>query len=242
MIKLPRLKIPSLFITSTDTGVGKTIIASAIARSLYLKGMRVAVLKPVASGCTHEREGLVSEDAELLAANSETSHPLDLICPNRYAEPLAPSIAAKRAGIPMDWSAVARSIDIMSTNSDFMILEGVGGALVPLDQNYSVRDLMVQLSAPAVIVARPSLGTINHTLLTIESLRSAGVKIAGIVINRYPTDLVGLAEETSPREIERISKVPMLAIAPDEPITPPIVPQGILSAISRVDWELLAER
>ncbi|MBC7782951.1 MAG: dethiobiotin synthase [Burkholderiales bacterium] len=238
-MNLPRLPIPGLFITATDTGVGKTIIAGAIARSLKSAGRRVAVLKPVATGCASVREGLVSEDAEFLAAASDTHHPLDLICPNRYQEALAPSVAARRAKQPLDWEAVARSIRIMSADSDAMIIEGVGGVLAPLDDKTSVRDMIVALGTPAVIAARAGLGTINHTLLTIEALRSAGVPIAGVVINRYPTDSVGIAEESAPREIERIAKAPILAIVPEERIHLPTIPAGIMSAIAQVDWEAL---
>jgi len=234
------LPIPGLFVTGTDTHIGKTVVAAAIARWFYRQGNIVAVLKPAASGCEHRREGLVSDDAELLAAASETRHPLDLICPNRFAEPLAPAVAARRANVPMDWPAVQRSIDIMAVGADVMIVEGAGGLLVPMDERTLVRDVIVALRIPAVVVARASLGTINHTLLTIESLRSAGVEVAGVVINRYPPDVAGIAEETSPGEISRIGKVPVLCLVPDEPFTPPHLPAGVMSAIGQVDWAKLA--
>lgn len=233
------LPIPGLFVTATDTGVGKTLVAAAIARWFYARGRAVTVLKPAASGCVHRREGLVSEDAELLAAASETHHPLDLICPNRYAEPLAPGVAAKRAKQPMDWEAVQRSIDLMTPGADVMIVEGAGGVLVPFDDKTLVRDVIQQMKVPAVVVARPGLGTINHTLLTVESLRSVGIKVAGVVINRYPADLTGAAEETSHREIERIGRVPVLCLVPDDKINPPHLPASVMSAIGQVDWETL---
>ncbi len=237
MLKLSRLSVPSLFVTATDTGVGKTIVSAAIATTLRHAGRRVAVLKPAATGCSREREGLVSEDAELLAAASDTHHPLDLICPNRFEEPLAPSVAARRAGLELDWEAVERSIRIMSKDADCMIVEGVGGVLVPMDDSHTVRDLIAALGAPAIVVARPGLGTINHTLLSIESLRAVGVKVAGVVINRYPGDQADIAEETSPREIERFGRVPILAIVPDAPFTPPHLGRTILDAVAQVDWE-----
>ena len=143
------------------------------------KGARVAVLKPVATGCVKRREGLVSEDAEFLAVCAEARHPLDLICPVRYVEPLAPAIAAERAGERMDWEAVQRSIDLMTPESDVIIVEGVGGLMVPLDPKHTVRDLAQWLRLPTVVVARPSLGTINHTLLTVDALRAAGVTVRG---------------------------------------------------------------
>jgi dethiobiotin synthetase len=236
---LPPLPLPGLFVTGTDTGVGKTWIAGAIADCFRRRRANVAVLKPVATGCVHRREGLVSEDAELLAHCADTRFPLDLICPQRYAEPLAPAIAAERAGLPLDWEAVQRSIRLMSQESDVMIVEGVGGVMVPMDAKHTVLDMAQWLRVPAVVVARPSLGTINHTLLTVNILRAAGVKVAGVVINRYPTDVVGIPEETNPRAIEKWGKVPVLCVVPDEPRTGIGLPPGVLAAVEPVDWESL---
>src|SRR5213078_1197670 len=110
--------IPGLFVTGTDTGVGKTVIAGAIAQWFARRGAPVAVCKPIATGCVRRREGLVSEDAEFLAHCADARHPLDLICPQRYVEPLAPAVAAERAGQPVDWAAIQRAIDLMSRDSD----------------------------------------------------------------------------------------------------------------------------
>ena len=208
--------IPGLIVTGTDTGVGKTVIAGAIANWFRRRGSRVAVLKPVATGCVHRREGLVSEDAEFLAVCSDTSHPLDLICPQRFAEPLAPAVAAERAGVTLDWAAIQRSLRIMSNDADVMMVEGVGGLMVPMDAKHTFRDVARWLSLPVVIVARPGLGTINHTLLTVECLRAAEVAVAGVVINCYPADGASIAEESNPRVIERWGKVPVLCLAPHE--------------------------
>src|SRR5690606_27377292 len=198
-------RIPGLFITGTDTGVGKTVIAGAIANWFSRRGVRVAISKPVATGCVNRREGLVSEDAEFLAAAGDVRFPLDLICPQCYAEPLAPAVAAERAKKPLDWEAIGRSIRLMSAEADVLIVEGVGGIMVPLDRTRLVRDLAVDLGLPAVVVARAGLGTINHTLLTLHALASAGVPVAGVVINGYPVDGGGVAEETNAQAIERWS-------------------------------------
>jgi dethiobiotin synthetase len=235
------IPIPGLFITGTDTDVGKTVIAGAIANYfLRQRGpdrARVAVSKPVATGCVHRREGLVSEDAEFLASCADARFPLDLICPQRYREPLAPAVAADRAKQPLDWLAIDRSLQLMSHDSDVIIIEGVGGILVPLDANHTTLDLARWLALPTVIVARANLGTINHTLLTIETLRRANVPIAGVVINRYPADTPATAEETNPRYIEKYGKVPILAIVPNEPaLKRPPLPQSITSPIDMVDW------
>ncbi len=231
------MHIPGLFVTATDTEVGKTVIAGAIANWFHRRGKKVAVLKPVATGCVRRREGLVSEDAEFLAACAASHHPLDLICPQRYAEPLAPSVAAKRAKQPLDWEAIQRSIRIMSADSDVMIVEGVGGVMVPMDDKLLVIDFARMLGVPAIVVARPALGTINHTVLTVRALQSAGVRVAGVVINQYPAESPSVAEETNPREIEKWAKVPVLAIVPDEKVPEGELPPGIVAAIGMVDWE-----
>ena len=234
---LKPVPIPGLFVTGTDTGVGKTVVAGAIADWFRRQGRRVAVLKPVATGCVRRREGLVSEDAEFLAVCADARHPLDLICPQRYVEPLAPAVAAERAKQPLDWEAVQRSINLMSRGSDVMIVEGVGGLMVPLDAKHTVRDVARWLKLPAVVVARPGLGTINHTILTVEALRAAGVTVAGVVMSRYPAETSGIAEESNPRAIEKWGRVPVLAIVPEEKIEPAVLPPGIVAAMETVDWE-----
>lgn len=244
---IPTPPIPGLFITGTSTGVGKTIITGAIARWLRADGRRVAVSKPMATGCVRRREGLVSEDAEYLAHCADTRHPLDLVCPVRYLEPLAPAVAAERAGTPVDYEAIARSLRIMTADADVLLVEGVGGILVPLDAKHTVLDLAAALKYPAVIVADAVLGTINHTLLTLRALREAQVPIAGVVINRYPPGTPGLAEETNPRAIEKFGRVAILAIVPADtidlsPETGAPTPPAIASAIAQADWWTLATR
>ena len=235
------VSIPGLFVTATDTEVGKTVVAGAIADHFRRQGLRTAVLKPVATGAVHRREGWVSEDAEFLASCADTPFPLDLVCPQRYREPLAPAVAADRSGEPLDWEAIDRSLRLMTAESDVIVVEGVGGILVPMDKEHTVLDVARWLKLPTVVVARPNLGTINHTLLTIETLRRAGVRIAGVVINRYPSDTPSTAEETNPRYIEKYGRVPVLTIVPNEPaLKHPPLPATITTAIDRVDWHAFA--
>jgi dethiobiotin synthetase len=235
------IPIPGLFVTATDTDVGKTVIAGAIASYFLRQGSRVAVSKPIATGCVRRREGLVSQDAEFLASCADAHFPLDLICPQRYKEPLAPAVAADRAKQPLDWNAINRSLQLMTKGSDVMIVEGVGGILVPLDKDHTTLDLARWLNLPTIIVARPNLGTLNHTLLTIETLRRVNIPIAGVVINRYPAESASIAEENNPRYIEKYGKVPILAIVPNEPILKrPPLPESITSPIDMVDWSRFA--
>ncbi|HZL37285.1 MAG TPA: dethiobiotin synthase [Tepidisphaeraceae bacterium] len=237
---LRRIAIPGLFITATDTDVGKTVVAGAIANWFARRGARVGVFKPVATGCVHRREGLVSEDAEFLAHCADAAAPLDVICPQRYAEPLAPSVAAARAGRPVNWEAIQQALDEIAAQSDVLIVEGVGGLMAPMDERHTVRDVIGWLGLPAVVVARPGLGTLNHTLLTLAALREAKLAIAGVVVNRYPADSASVAEETNLPTIEKWGRVPLLTVVPDEKFTPPVLSPGIVAAIERVDWEQFA--
>src|ERR1019366_10300384 len=127
----------------------------------------------------------------------------------------------------------------MAKSSDCLIVEGVGGLMVPMDAKSTVLNVAVWLKLPAIVVARAGLGTINHTLLTVNALRAAGIHVAGVVINRYPAESPGLAEETNPRAIEKWGKVPVLCLAPDEPFKSPALPAGVVAAIENVDWEKL---
>lgn len=241
---ISRATIPGLFVTGTDTGVGKTLIAGAIARHLRKReGLRVGVFKPVGSGCVLRREGLVSEDAEFLAHCAEARQPLDLICPQRYAEPLAPAVAGEREKRFVNWGIVDNALRLIARESDVVIVEGVGGILVPLDARHTMLDFAEELGLAAVVVARAGLGTINHTLLTLEALRSRGVRVAGVVVNRFPPDTPGLAEETNPRAIEKWGKAPVLAVVPEAAAkdveTEPVAGE-VMDAIAAVDWAMLA--
>jgi dethiobiotin synthetase len=227
---LRALQTPGLFITATDTGVGKTVIASAIANWFLRRKKRVGVCKIAATGCVRRGAMLVSEDAELLAAASGSAFSLQTICPICYEEPLAPAVAANRSSIPLNWSQLQHSLDTLASQSDVLIVEGVGGVLVPMDDRHMVQDAARWLGLPAVVVARPGLGTINHTLLTVETLRGAGVPVAGVVINRYPTGDPDAAELTNPAAIEKWGRVPVLCVVPDGSTKLPV------AAVEAVDW------
>ncbi len=189
---LPRLTKPGLFITATDTGVGKTVATCAIAAALRKQGARrVGVCKPFASGCRKEREGLVSEDAEALAHFADCRAMLDVINPIRYAKPLAPAVAAELAGQPPDVEELGRCLSLLDREHDVMLIEGVGGLLVPLSPSkpkVTVLDLIQAIGYPVVIVTRAGLGTLNHTAMTVRLLRDAGCDVAGLVVNGYVPD------------------------------------------------------
>lgn len=188
-----RLTKPGIFITGTDTGVGKTVVACALAAAIRRAKpeLRIGVCKPFATGCRRDREGLVNEDAEALAHFADCRLPLDVINPVRFAQPLAPAVAASLEHTNADVAAIARSLRELDQHSDLLIVEGVGGVEVPIDPQrpeITVKHMIASIGYPAMIVARPNLGTLNHTALTVGALRNARCMLGPIVLNGYDAD------------------------------------------------------
>jgi dethiobiotin synthetase len=242
-INLSLPKKAGLFITGTDTGVGKTLIAGAIARILTDKGLKVGVFKPIATGCKRAWDGLISDDTEFLAycANSDLS--LSTITPVGYRTPAAPVVSAAREGLSIDFDAIAAAYKDICQNSDAVSVEGIGGVRVPLTEQFDLLDLAVEFDLPVVIVARPSLGTINHTLMTIDCVRAAELKIAGVVINGYNAAESAIAEDTVPEVIAKFSGADILAVVPfDETVSieKPNLGEFIIGSLMDCHWEKLA--
>ncbi len=240
-LSLPRKA--GLFITGTDTGVGKTLIAGAIAKILTGKGLKVGVLKPIATGCKRTWDGLISDDTEFLAycANSDLS--LSTITPVGYRTPAAPIVSAAREGLPIDFDGIAAAYKDICQNSDAVLVEGIGGVRVPLTEQFDLLDLAVEFDLPVVIVARPNLGTINHTLMTIDCVRAAELKIAGVVINGYNAAESTTAEDTVPEVIAKCSGADILVVVPfDETVSieKPNLGEFIIGSLIDCDWEKLA--
>jgi dethiobiotin synthetase len=181
-----------IFVTGTGTEVGKTVVAAAIARSAARPGRRVAVFKPAVSGLD-EPSG-APPDHELLRAAAGSDQSDDEVSPYRYGPPLSPHRAAELAGERIEPAQLLLAAVHAERSADMLVCEGVGGFLVPLTPDYLVRDLAADLRLPVVIAATPGLGTINHTLLTIEAVRAAGLEVASVVLTPWPD---------WPRELER---------------------------------------
>ena len=203
-----------VFITGTDTGVGKTVVAGALARALAEAGVPTGVMKPVATGGQPSPRGCVSVDARFLVKVSGSSDPPELANPVCLPEPLAPTVAARRAEKPIDLSLVADAYRVLTRRHQALVVEGVGGLLVPIGGGLTVADLAVRMALPLIVVARPGLGTINHTLLTLEAARRRGLRVAAVVINAYRPEEAGIPERTNPEEIERAGGVPVAAVVP----------------------------
>ncbi len=204
--------IKGVFITGTDTGVGKTYVASGIARALTCAGIDVGVMKPAETGCRKHLGQLIPSDATCLMKSAGVHDPLDLVNPFRFSRPLAPSLAAQLDGKIVAPQKIINAFDRLARKHDFMIVEGAGGIMVPLAETYLYLDLAADIHLPVVIVARPGLGTINHTLLTITALKKHRLKIAGVVINYASDGKEGLAETTSPAVIKAISGIKIMGI------------------------------
>lgn len=192
-----------VFITGTDTGCGKTYVTVWLARYLRRCGLDIGVMKPISTGSAKD------DDARRLKSALKLAEPLKLINPLHYRAPLAPLAAAKLEKRKLPLATIVKAFRQLEKRHEIVIVEGVGGALVPLTEKLLVADLIKKLNLPALIVARAGLGTINHTLLTVEALRRRNIPIMGIIINGYRGK--ERAEKSNAAIIERLTKLPVLA-------------------------------
>jgi len=181
------MKSHGVFVTGTDTGVGKTLVSCTLARGLRLRGTDVGVMKPAETGVGVEGP----QDAIALRQAAGVDDDLELICPQRFAMPAAPSVAAAAEGRSVDLAVIEASFRRLAARHDFMIVEGAGGLRVPITGDRDMADLAQALELPLLVVARAALGTINHTLLTLEAIQQQGLPLAGVVISHTTGALSG---------------------------------------------------
>lgn len=203
-----------LFITGTDTGVGKTFVAAAIAQALRRCGRRVGVYKPVATGVEAQPSSSTQSDAELLWHACGCIAPLSAVCPQQFAAPAAPPVAAAAEGKLVDADLLYRGALRWHGKCDLLIVEGVGGLLAPLTDELTVADLATEFAYPLVVVARCTLGTLNHTLLTLEVARHRGLRTAGVILNAPDPSGATLAEQRNAQELLRRMSCPLLLQLP----------------------------
>ncbi len=202
------------FVTGTDTGVGKTFVAAGIIRAIKAKGISVCPMKPVESGCCMKKGELFPPDAIALLKASGVDETIDVVNPYRFRNPVAPAAASELENVKIEKKKIIAGFKRLSKKYDLMIVEGAGGIMVPVYKRYLFLDLAVDMDLPLLIVSRPGLGTINHTLLTIEAARNRGLNIAGVVINYSKKQGKDMSEKTNPDMIKRLGKVPLLGIVP----------------------------
>ncbi len=185
-----------LFVTGTDTGVGKTFISCALLAGFRRAGLRTAAMKPVASGSEATPSGLRNEDALQLAAQSDCKLPYETLNPYTFQPAIAPHIAAQQAGVTMDLQRINRLYREIEAQADICVVEGAGGWLVPLDGAATMADLVVRLGLPVVLVVGMRLGCLNHALLTAESIHARGVEVAGWIANQAESRIMPCREES----------------------------------------------
>ncbi|MBI3529801.1 MAG: dethiobiotin synthase [Betaproteobacteria bacterium] len=201
-----------MFVTGTDTGVGKTRVASALLRAFARRGLRTVGMKPVAAGCKRIDSGLVSEDVAALAAVSNVNLPVDLINPYRFQPAIAPHLAAELAGETISLQRIRDAYVALAARADRVVVEGAGGFLVPLNEREDFGDLARLLELPVLLVVGMRLGCLNHALLTAEAVQRRGLQFAGWVANRLDATTPGVE-----RNVQTLCKrldAPLLGIVP----------------------------
>lgn len=203
-----------VFITGTDTGVGKTLVAAALARALRGAGVDAVPMKPVQTGCVRRGGAWSAPDLDFsLAAAGLAATPAEreLMAPYRFRPACSPHLAARQAGRQIRLPVIRRAFARLAARHAFVVAEGAGGVLVPLDDRRTMADLIAALAVPVVVVARAGLGTINHTLLSIRALRDARLTVVAIVLNQAVPGRPGMIERDNRRTIERLTGVPVAA-------------------------------
>lgn len=208
-----------IFVTGTDTGCGKTTVGRAVCAALRRRGLAVGVVKPVETGCVESAGGLIAADAELLAGAAGCSLPPEVICPNRFRLPASPERAAAAEGRTLDPETFDRALSLASAESDFVLVEGAGGLLVPVTPELMMADVAARLGLPLLVVARDALGTVNHTLLTLEAIRARRLPLIGVVFSETdpgPSTLENARAIAKWGRVEVLGSLPYLAGADDE--------------------------
>ena len=204
---------PGFFVTGTGTEVGKSVVAAVLARTLARQGHRVAVFKPAVTGLDELSPEVPEPDHELLRRAAESSQSDAEVAPYRYGPPASPHLAAALAGEEIEPQRLLGAAAAAGAGADALICEGVGGLLVPLTPGYLVRDLAADLRLPLAIAAQPGLGTINHTLLTVEAARAAGLEVAAVVLTPWPREPSAI-EESNRETIASLAQVTVETLPP----------------------------
>jgi dethiobiotin synthetase len=192
----PVARLRGIFVTGTGTGVGKSVVAASICAALAARGQKVAAFKPVITGLDEPAGDWPLDDQLLAGAASAGQKPED-VAPHRFGPPVSPHLAAQLAGEQIEPLELAPEARAWAERADAIVCEGIGGLMVPIAAGFLVRDLAVELDMPLVVAASPDLGTINHTLLTLDSARAAGLRIAAVVLTPWPDE---------PGDVERSNK------------------------------------
>ena len=202
------------FITGTDTSVGKTVVTASLANLFKNRGENVGVMKPIETGVDPECSSSANSDAKFLIEVTGVQDALEDVCPYRLKAPASPYQAARIEGKELDPEKLLERFRALQSKHSMMLVEGIGGLLVPITQRYNVTDLALQMNLPLIIVSRIQIGTLNHTLLTINAARQHGLKVAGVILNPVHEGELDTIEEEQGSLIEEFSDTPILGTCP----------------------------
>lgn len=224
-----------VFVTGTDTDIGKTVVTAGLAAVMQSLGYKAGVYKPIQSGAEEKNGFLISPD---LSYVKKLDFYVETLCTYLLKPPTAPYLAAEIDGVSINFNAINREYQTIKQNCEVVLVEGAGGLMVPVTKDSLMLDIAKMINIPLLVVARPDLGTINHTLLTINQAKQAGLDIAGVIINRYPAGTNDIAIKTAPRLIEEYSDTSILGIIPDISDFENIKPGALINVlINSVDIE-----
>ena len=203
---------PAIFITGTDTGVGKTLVAAALASHFSLKGLKVGVMKPIETGVNNPAD--LGPDATLLRWAADSSDDESLISPYRFPLPVAPCQAATAAKEQIDIDKIVKAYQTLRQDKDIVLVEGAGGLMVPIRGGFIMADLARQLGLPLLVITHPRLGTLNHTLLTTFTARAMELELSGYIINQMPEN-PDEAMRQIPHLLSSLASADLLGVLPE---------------------------
>lgn len=204
-----------LFVTGTDTGVGKTLVAAALVRALSRSGLKTVGMKPVASGSLLTPEGLRNGDALQLQAAADMARPYEQVNPYAFAPPIAPHIAAREVGVKIELPRILSAFEQLCTGADAVVVEGVGGWQVPLADDFAQPDLARALNLPVILVVGLRLGCLNHALLSARAIRADGLTLTGWMANGIDANFERRAENLA--TLAQLLNTPLLSVIPWQP-------------------------
>ena len=232
-----------LFITGTDTGVGKTVVTAAILAWLQHQGKKAGVMKPIETGVDNECSSAANSDALFLMECGSIEDTLSEVCPIRLKPAASPYQAALIENRSIEPETILSAYQTLSEKYDWMLVEGVGGVRVPITRDYGIINLMHDLGLPVVVVARYQLGTLNHTLMTLDTLKQNDISVRGVVFNQTGSEALDAIEQDQPRLIEELSGTPVLGEFPyiDNLSTQSFSPEKMKEVEASVDFSGLIQ-
>ncbi len=202
------------FITGTDTGVGKTIAAGAVIKAMNSLGLKTCAMKPIESGCGREGDVLIPYDGMFLKQIAHMDQPLTAITPCCFESPLAPLSASELEMRHVNMAEIKKAFVGLSKTYEAIVVEGIGGLMVPISKGFYTVGLAAEFGLPLLVIARPGIGTVNHTMLTVNCALREGLQVAGIILNYSKPPENSLAEKTNPMLLSQVCPVPIIGILP----------------------------